>query len=154
MSSAFEAQLSEELTPVIAQLNLELDALSVTRSGKYRVLEIALDGDQVDLDTISSATKRISEFLDDSNLMGEQQYTLEVTTRGIDRPLAKPAHWQRNVGRLVEIKSDAFSGIGRIKNFLDPVVTIEVKNQTLEINTSQISQAVVQVEFSNPNERG
>lgn len=154
MSSEFEAELTAKLTPVVAQVNLELDELSVSRSGKYRVLEIAIDGDQVDLAAISAATKRISEYLDETNLMGEQQYTLEVTTRGIDRPLVKPQHWQRNIGRLVEIKSDEFSGVGRIKSFADPLVSIETKDKTVEFDISRISQATVQVEFSKPNEQG
>ena len=35
--------------------------------------------------------------------MGEQPYTLEVTSPGIDRPLTEPRHFRRNVGRLVTL---------------------------------------------------
>ena len=35
--------------------------------------------------------------------MGEQPYTLEVTSRGVDRPLTLPRHWRRNADRLVKV---------------------------------------------------
>ena len=42
-------------------------------------------------------------MLDDSDVMGEQPYTLEVTSRGVDRPLTLPRHWRRNADRLVKV---------------------------------------------------
>ena len=152
MSSTTVATLFAQLEPVVAELGLELDDLTISKSGKYRVLEIALDGDVVDLDLIASASRKISEFLDETNLMGEQPYTLEVTTRGIDRPLVKPAHWQRNVGRLVKFSSGQKSGVGRIMAFTDPIITLQTDKETFDINLSEISSAVIQVEFKKLSE--
>ena len=41
-------------------------------------------------------------MLDESDVMGEMPYTLEVTSRGVDRPLTLPRHWRRNEDRLVK----------------------------------------------------
>lgn len=147
MSATTVATLIANLEPVVAELGLDLDDLSLSKSGKYRVLEIALDGDAVDLDLIASASRKISEYLDENNLMGEQPYTLEVTTRGIDRPLAKPSHWQRNIGRLVKFSSTQKSGVGRITGFANPKVNLKTDKETIELDLSEISNAVVQVEF-------
>ena len=43
----------------------------------------------------------MSKELDANDALGEQPYTLEVTSRGVDRPLTLPRHWARNIGRLV-----------------------------------------------------
>lgn len=151
MPSATNAELFEKLVPVVAQIGLELDDLKLSKAGKYRVLEIAVDGDEINLDLVADASRAISEFLDNSTLMGEQAYTLEVTTRGVDRPLLKPQHWSRNIGRLVKVSGNAINETGRIKSFNDPVVTLEIKGKDQEINTSEISSAVVQVEFKQLN---
>ena len=47
--------------------------------------------------------------------MGEQPYTLEVTSPGTDRPLTLPRHWRRNQGRLVKVDlADKATVTGRI----------------------------------------
>ena len=33
--------------------------------------------------------------------MGQEAYTLEVSSPGVDRPLTEPRHWRHAVGRLV-----------------------------------------------------
>ena len=55
-------------------------------------------------------------MLDESDVMGEQPYTLEVTSRGVDRPLTLPRHWRRNVDRLVKVdpRRTARPSTGRI----------------------------------------
>lgn len=145
--SANSELLISQLSPVVASLGLELDELRISKAGKYRVLEISLDGDLVDLDKIAQASRAISEYLDNTELMGEQQYTLEVATRGVDSPLIKPSHWQRNLGRLVKVAGDAIDATGRIKEFIDPIVTLDISGKTKEVDINSISKAVIQVEF-------
>lgn len=139
--------LTDQLSPVVTEVGLELDELKLSKAGKYRVLEIAIDGDSVDLDKIAEVSRAISAYLDESNLMGEQPYTLEVTTRGVDRPLVKPAHWQRNVGRLVKVAGDAIDATGRIKSFNNPRVTLEINGKEKDVDINSINKAVIQVEF-------
>ena len=71
--------------------------MEITPAGKRRILRIAVDKDGgVTLDDVAEATREISRVLDASDAMGEQPYTLEVTSRGVDRPLTLPRHWRRN----------------------------------------------------------
>ena len=56
------------------------------------MLRVAVDKDGgVTLDDIADATREVSRVLDDTDAMGEQPYTLEVTSPGVDRPLTLPA---------------------------------------------------------------
>lgn len=141
------SELTQSLTPIVESVGLELDELKLSKAGKYRVLEIAVDGDEIDLDKVADASRAISAYLDETDLMGEQQYTLEVATRGIDSPLTKPAHWRRNIGRLVAVAGDAINEVGRIKEFVDPMVTLEIKGKAREVDFNTINKAVIQVEF-------
>ncbi len=141
-------ELIDELTPIVVKVGLELDELKLSKAGKYRVLEVALDGDAVDLDQVANASREISAYLDESDLMGAQPYTLEVTTRGVDRPLTKEIHWQRNIGRLVEVVIAEKKHVGRIKGISGSNVEIDVNGETKQFELNQISQALIQVEFS------
>ena len=85
-------------------MGLDLEAVELTPAGRRRVLRVAVDKDGgVTLDDVAEATKEVSRLLDASDVMGEQPYTLEVTSPGIDRPLTLPRHWRRNAGRLVKV---------------------------------------------------
>ena len=50
------------------------------------------------LDYIAEAAKALSAALDSSDAVGNAAYTLEVSSRGVSRPLLRPEHWRRNVG--------------------------------------------------------
>ncbi len=101
---AVRDRIEQELTGPLGVLGLDVEAVEVTPAGNRRVLRIAVDGDDgVSLDTIADATRVVSDALDDSDVMGERPYTLEVTSRGVERPLTLPRHWRRNVDRLVAV---------------------------------------------------
>src|SRR3954451_24127507 len=96
-------RLAEELSGPIDALGLDLEAVDLTSAGKRRVLRVAVDKDGgVTLDDVADATREVSRVLDESDVMGELPYTLEVTSRGVDRPLPLPRHWRRNEDRLVK----------------------------------------------------
>jgi ribosome maturation factor RimP len=142
-------ELSAELEPVVAQFGLDLDELRLTKAGKRRVLEVVLDGDNgVDLDVVAAVSRAISEHLDESTIMGQLPYLLEVGSRGVGRPLTKAAHWSRNIGRLVHVVGDAIDVTGRIVAFDDPQVTLDVVGTEKVFDFSTISRAMIEVEFN------
>jgi ribosome maturation factor RimP len=141
-------ELIELLTPVVEQFDLDLDDLSLSKAGKRRVLDVTVDGDDgVDLDEVAAVSRAISETLDETDVMGSMPYVLEVGTRGVNKPLTKPVHWKRNVGRLVVVAGDAINATGRIKEFVDPMVTLEIKGKDRTLSISEISRANIEVEF-------
>lgn len=134
----------------VSALGLDLEALELTPAGNKRVLRIAVDRDGgVGIDHITDATRALSEVLDSTDIMGAQPYTLEVTSRGVDRPLTLPRHWRRNEGRLVRIRlADDDSSIdGRIAASDDTGVEI-VGRTTTRFTYDQITSALVQIELN------
>lgn len=134
----------------VASLGFDLEALDLTPAGNKRVLRIAVDRDGgVGIDHITDATRAISEVLDSTDVMGEQPYTLEVTSRGVDRPLTLPRHWRRNEGRLVRLRlvSDDSSVDGRIGVSDDDGVEI-LGRTTTRYAYADITTALVQIELN------
>lgn len=133
----------------VTALGLDLEALELTPAGHRRVLRIAVDRDGgVGIDHVTGATRALSQALDESDVMGETPYTLEVTSRGVDRPLTLPRHWRRNVDRLVRLRLDDGSSVdGRIGESDDTGVEI-VGRTTTRYPYDQISSALVQIELN------
>ena len=109
-------RIADVLSGPLAATGLDDEAVELSQAGKRRVLRVAVDKDGgVTLDDVADATREVSRVLDESDVMGEQPYTLEVTSRGTDRPLVLPRHWRRNRGRLVKVAlSDGETFTGRI----------------------------------------
>ena len=145
-------RLVEELTEPLLVMGLDLEAVDVTPAGRRRVLRVAVDKDGgVTMDDVAEATKEISRLLDASDVMGEQPYTLEVTSPGTDRPLTLPRHWRRNLGRLVKVTtSDGQTITGRVVAQDDEQATLEVEGSEWVIGLADVAKAHVQIEFNRP----
>ena len=164
--------VKEQIRPTVegplAGLGLLIEDLAVTPAGRRRLVRIWIDRDlatdgadvtaptpSLTLDEVADATRVVSDALDASDVMGEQPYTLEVTSPGVDRPLTQPRHFQRNVRRLVTLTPlEGEPVTGRIVRAGESDLTVEVpaaKKQparTQEVRYADLSRAVVQVEFS------
>jgi ribosome maturation factor RimP len=144
------SRISGALRDPLSVLGLDLEAVELTPAGKKRVLRVAVDKDGgVTLDDIAEATRAVSRELDDEDLMGEQAYTLEVTSRGVDRPLTEPRHWRRNHDRLVRATlRDGSQLTGRVGASDESGVTLDVSGTPRRLEFDGIAKALVQIEFN------
>lgn len=142
------SELTLLLEPVVSTFSFDLDDIEITRSGGQKILDVTIDGDSgVNLDEVAAVSRALSEFLDNSDAMGDEPYVLEVGTRGVTKPLTKPVHWARNVGRLVNVAGDAINAVGRIVDFTDPNVTLDIKGKLKTLSIAEISRAHIEIEF-------
>ena len=125
-------------------------------AGKRRLLRVVVDGDGPDgrgpvLDEIAEASKALSAALDSSDAVGAAAYTLEVSSRGVGRPLELPRHWRRNAGRMVAVTlTDGDTFTGRIVESDAKTVQIEVDGSVRELSLATVTKAMVQVELNRP----
>ncbi len=148
-------RIEAELIDPLRAFGLDVEAVELTPAGKRRVLRIAVDKDGgVTLDDVADATRETSRVLDESDVMGEHPYTLEVTSRGVDRPLTLPRHWRRNADRLVKATlADGDAVTGRILTSDDESVTLDVDGTHRELSYTGIDKALVQIEFNRKSEK-
>jgi len=142
-------RIEAELDDPLRALGLDIEAVEVTPAGKRRILRVAVDKDGgVTLDDVADATREVNRVLDESDVMGEQPYTLEVTSRGVDRPLTLPRHWRRNVSRLVTVRIAERTVTGRITAVDDTTVALDVDGTTRTVPFADLGAGRVQVEFN------
>jgi ribosome maturation factor RimP len=138
-------QVLAVITPAIESLGFYIEDITITSAGKRSLLTVIVDGDtHLSLDQVTVATKAISEIVENLPTLGNNPFTLEVTSPGLDRPLTKPRHWRKNQDRLIKvILNDGKEINGRIKDSTETSVTVD--DQT--INLSDIKRATLEVEF-------
>ncbi len=157
-----QKQVIELLDGEFARAGYEIEDVLIDAGTRPPRITVIADGDEgLDLDSIAALSRSASELLDsvDSPQSGAE-YVLEVTSPGVDRPLTTEKHYRRARGRKVELTlSDGSELIGRLGETRDGTVRLVVREgskanySVRELPLDGIAKAVVQVEFSPPNQR-
>ncbi|WP_066911989.1 ribosome maturation factor RimP [Millisia brevis] len=155
--------VAEAVRDLVDREGYDLEGVEVTATGSRRSIAVIIDRDGgVSLDALADLTRDISAQLDTDDPFGDSEYTLEVTTPGIDRPLTLPRHWRRALGRRVSV---TLAGgevlVGRVgapsgADAADPTaidLVIPDRRKGPRVRTvplAEIERAVVEVEFAPP----
>lgn len=156
MSTTQSERLRALLEPLVGKAGVDLEEVTVTASGRRRQLLVVVDAeDGVQLDTVAALSREVSQALDESDVMGETEYVLEVTSPGTDRPLTEPRHFRRNTGRLVKLAlKERGELIARIMAVDETGLDLEVpgvkgrKPKPARADFAEIAKARVEVEFN------
>ena len=150
---AIRDRIEAELVDPLIALGVDVEAVEITPAGKRRVLRVAIDKDGgVTLDDVADATREVSRVLDETDVMGQQAYTLEVSSPGVDRPLTLPRHWRRNTGRLVKVSFvDGEPATGRIRESDDAGAVLDVDGTERRLEYAEVKKAKIQIEFKKEN---
>lgn len=152
-----QQQVIELLGGEFARAGYDIEDVVIDTATRPPHITVIADGDTgLDLDSLAELSRAASELLD---ALESAPYVLEVTSRGVDRPLTSEKHFRRSQGRLVEMSlsdGSVLAGrIGRVRDGIVDVVVRQVKKgpAVREIALDAITKAVVQVEFSSPSSR-
>jgi ribosome maturation factor RimP len=130
-------ELQKLLEPTIERLGYELTDLEVRLSGKGGLLRLTIDKpDGIDLDDCEKVSHAVSALLDvEDPVPGE--YSLEVSSPGLDRKLTKVEHFQRFEGETVKITM-RFPIDGR-RRFRGTLVSSDDENIVVEVDGESYS---------------
>jgi len=93
--------------PAVESVGLLLEDVTVRRAAGRSVVEVVIDLTEddegsLDLDRVADATHAVSDALDAADaITGE--YTLEVMSPGVSRPLTERRHFTRAVGHTIVV---------------------------------------------------
>ncbi len=94
------------IEPVVAGLGFELVGVEYRAAGRHSVLRIYIDTEAgVTVDDCALVSHQVSGVLDVEDLV-RGQYTLEVSSPGLDRPLFGVKDFEKYNGRDVQIRLD------------------------------------------------
>jgi ribosome maturation factor RimP len=152
-----QTQVIELLGGEFARAGYEIEDVVIDARARPPRITVIADGDNgLDLDTIATLSRAASTLLDGLDAI-QNEYVLEVSSPGVDRPLTSGKHFRRARGRKVDIDlSDGSMLTGRVGETNDETVALVVRAgrdwAVREVALGDIVKAVVQVEFSPPGQ--
>ena len=130
--------------------------LSVSSLTGPQKVTISLDADQgVTIDDCAELSRSLTGVMEEQGLIGDN-FTLEVSTPGVDKPLVLKRQYARNAGRRLKIYLKDKSKVeGKLSEVREDSITLEVETgegkkkevNALTIGFDDIEKAVVQVSF-------
>jgi ribosome maturation factor RimP len=155
-----QKQVIELLDDELARAGYEIEDVIVDVAARPPRITVIADADGgLDLEAIAELSRSASALLDRVDAKAAP-YVLEVTSRGVDRPLMTEKHYRRARGRKVELTlSDGSQVSGRLGETHGGVVRLVVREgrqatfSVRELPLEGITKAIVQVEFSPPSPR-
>lgn len=139
--------ISDLLRPTVQTLGLELWGIEHLMRGRSSLLRIYIDSDQgITIEDCERVSRQVSGILDvEDPLPGE--YTLEVSSPGLDRPLFSSEQYQRFVGEVVNLRLRApIDGRRKFKGVLEKA---EADQITLTVDGALVNIAFAQIEKAN-----
>ena len=139
-------QTWELLEPEIDESGYELVEVEYGQFDTGLILRLYIDKDQgVTLDNCVEVSRLVSAILDQHDF-GKDQYNLEVSSPGIDRPVRKPEDFIRFIGEPLKVKTIAPVGDrkrfkGTLIGFDDGMISMEISGEPFSIHVENIKKA-------------
>lgn len=101
---AKEQQLQAMLEPAVAALGYELWGLEYLTHGRQAVLRVFIESPNgIGVEDCATVSRQVSAVLDVEDPI-PVEYTLEVSSPGMDRPLFTLAQYERYRGELIKLR--------------------------------------------------
>jgi ribosome maturation factor RimP len=99
-----QTEIERLIQPTVESMGYELWGCEYLAQGKYSLLRIYIDkADGIGLEDCEQVSRQVSALLDvDDPISGN--YSLEVSSPGVPRPLFRSSQYARHVGMDVQIK--------------------------------------------------
>ncbi|MFJ8519377.1 ribosome maturation factor RimP [Lysinibacillus xylanilyticus] len=135
--------LVEELAkPIVEELNLELVNVEFVKEGRNWFLRVYVDTPEggIDIEQCAQVSERLSLLLDENDPI-TQNYYLEVSSPGAERPLKKDTDFDKAIGKFIYVKTyepikDMKEFQGYLTSYDEHTLVMEVRIKTRKITVT------------------
>jgi ribosome maturation factor RimP len=137
--------IASMLAPSVEALQLELLGVELAASGTHALLRLYIDapGRTVAIEDCEAVSREVSAVLDINDPIASQ-YTLEVSSPGIDRPLFTVAQFAKHVGETVKLNLQI--PVNARRRLQGAIVGVDGDNITLRTETTEVLVQHVNIE--------
>ena len=143
------------LKEIAQQIHVDLVEHTVFQAGHRQIFRIYIDSEEgITIDTCAKYSRELGMVLDLEELI-EDEYVLEVSSPGVDRPLKNEKDFIRNIGRKIKLTfAEPIEGVTD-KKFLvaellgveDGQVRMQLKKSEVLIAMDNILTAKIELQF-------
>ena len=128
----------------------ELELFDVSYQKSSLILSILFDND-LDLDALEDISSKLSNYLDKFEDEFDDNYFLDVSTVGVERPIRNEEELNKAVGSYIYVKTKENEYYGILHSFNNGVLALKVKdknrNKDVSVEYNKIKQVRYAVEF-------
>ncbi len=132
----YESRTEELILPLLEEAGFELVDVEWVKEGGVWYLRAYIDKEGgITIDDCTLISRKLSDLLDEQDFITEDNYMLEVSSPGLDRPLKKDKDLERSIGKDVEVRlykaldgNKEYTGI--LKAYDADNVTVQMRDGT------------------------
>ncbi|HBA72536.1 MAG: ribosome maturation factor [Geobacteraceae bacterium GWC2_55_20] len=144
--------------PILESLGIELVDIEFGKVGRDAVLRLFIDKEGgIMLDDCANVSRELSMILDVEDAIS-CNYTLEVSSPGLDRPLKKSSDYERFTGRLIKVRTyeplqddkgnKRKTFLGKLEGLFDGVIRMTLtEGQSASIPLERVAKANLEFEL-------
>lgn len=151
--NVLEDMVTKMVLPILDKYEFELVDLEYTKEGPHFYLKVFIDKPGgITIDDCQKVSEQLSELLDEKDPI-DDNYFLEVSSPGLDRPLKKDKDLEKSIGKDIEISlykqvDGKKKYIGRLTKFDEKSILIsDEKENIIEIDREIISKINLAIKF-------
>ena len=138
-------KIKEAVEAFLKQRELKLFEIRYRKSDS--VLSILLDG-TLNMDELEEVSGALSELLDQYEDEFADNYFLDVSTVGVERPIRNEEELTQAIGKYIYVKTKNEEYYGTLHSFHDGVLSLDVKEKTKTKNVSVEYEKVKTVRYA------
>jgi ribosome maturation factor RimP len=152
--ASLEERITEMLTASVEDLGYELVGVEYIRAGKHSTLRVYIDQEEgILVDDCAAVSRQVSAIMDVEDPI-TNEYSLEVSSPGMNRPLFKAEHYQTFAGDEVKIQlrmpiQNRRRWKGVIVSAEDEIICLNVDGREERFALSNIQKANIVPKFDN-----
>lgn len=129
------ARLEQMIKPAVDALGFELVGIEQLSQGRHSMLRIYIDhADGITVDNCAEVSRQVSAVLDvEDPIHGE--YTLEVSSPGLERPIFTLAQFAQFIGQRVDVR--LHMPVDGRRHFKGELTAVEDDEITLELSEDE-----------------
>jgi len=131
-------RISELCADATRSTGIEIADVQLRGAGKARLLRVFIDkAEGVTHADCELVSQRVSQLLDEQDVMPEESYTLEVSSLGVERKLSTERDFARVIGKTVAL---AIRSADRSEHFEGKLVSVHAGQLGIEVRDGEIRQ--------------
>ena len=137
LNEKFTEDIEQLIEPFLKEVGVVLVDFNIHRTRRNFHIEILADkaSGGITIDECSRLNRKINDAIEAQNLIAEN-YTLEVSSPGLDRPLKTAGDFLRMLGR--EIRFFLSEPIGNKIEYAGTISKVENENLTIDTSAGQV----------------
>jgi ribosome maturation factor RimP len=142
----FEQKITDMLRPAVEEVGKELLGVEFVSAGKHSILRLFIDHENgINVDDCAEVSHQVSAILDVEDPISTE-YSLEVSSPGLDRPLFEKPHFEAVVGETIDVRLGLpMNGRRKFKGLLEAVendlLVVVVDGEHYELAISNVDKA-------------